>query len=53
MAPPPHKHPRPHPPWQVRRVGVRKYASVNRSTFGLHGKKVIAVLRASGAILGE
>lgn len=33
-------------------VGLRKYASVRRSTFGLDGKKRIAVLRASGAILG-
>jgi len=37
---------------QLRRVSIRKYAACNRSTFGLHGKKVIAVLRASGAILG-
>jgi hypothetical protein len=37
----------------VTKVGLRKYAAVRRGTFGLDGKKRIAVLRTSGAILGE
>jgi hypothetical protein len=38
---------------QVRKVSVRKYSKVGRSAFHLNGKKKIAILRASGAILGE
>ncbi|KAI8476080.1 MAG: peptidase family S49-domain-containing protein [Monoraphidium minutum] len=37
---------------EVTKVGLRKYASVRRGTFGLDGKKRIAVLRTNGAILG-
>ena len=33
-------------------VGMRKYARLSPSTFGLVGKKVIAVIRTSGAISG-
>lgn len=38
---------------QVRKVGLKKYASVSPGAFGLKGKKVVAVLRASGAIVGS
>ncbi|GBF99919.1 serine protease chloroplastic, partial [Raphidocelis subcapitata] len=37
----------------VAKVGLRKYAAVRRGTFGMDGKKRIAVLRANGAILGQ
>ena len=38
---------------ELRAVGLRKYARVGRSAFGLEGgKKVIAVVRTSGAITG-
>jgi hypothetical protein len=46
-------HPTPLRPSEPRQVGLRKYASVRRGTFGMDGKKRIAVLRANGAILGE
>lgn len=39
-------------PDQVRKVGLRKYASVSPSAFGLSGKKRVALLRTSGAIVG-
>eukprot|EP01025_Chloroclados_australasicus_P018312 TRINITY_DN19527_c1_g3_i1.p1 TRINITY_DN19527_c1_g3~~TRINITY_DN19527_c1_g3_i1.p1 ORF type:complete len:724 (-),score=114.15 TRINITY_DN19527_c1_g3_i1:175-2346(-) len=37
---------------QVRKVGIKKYAWVSPSAFGLNGRKCIAVLRTSGAIVG-
>eukprot|EP00884_Botryococcus_braunii_P012891 jgi/Botrbrau1/21602/Bobra.43_1s0010.2 len=36
----------------VQAVALKKYAFVSRSAFGLYGNKKIAVLRASGAIVG-
>lgn len=37
---------------QVTRVGLSRYSRVSRSAFALNGKKRIAVLRTSGAIIG-
>ena len=36
---------------QISSVGLKKYASVSPSAFGLGGKNRIAVVRASGAII--
>ena len=33
-------------------VGLKKYASVSPTAFGLVGKKRLAVIRAAGAIVG-
>ena len=37
----------------LRKVEIKRYSRVSPSAFGLTGKKRIAVLRTSGAILGE
>lgn len=37
---------------ELRAVGLKKYAKVGRSAFGIDGGKVIAVVRTSGAIIG-
>ena len=36
----------------VVQVGLKKYASVSPSAFGLVGRKRIAVIRSAGAIVG-
>ena len=33
-------------------VGLKKYANVSPSAFGLGGRKRLAVIRAAGAIVG-
>ncbi|KAK9824686.1 hypothetical protein WJX72_012391 [[Myrmecia] bisecta] len=39
-------------PDKLRGVSLKKYASVNPSAFGLVGRKMIAVIRTAGAIVG-
>lgn len=36
----------------VMQVGLKKYAAVSPSAFGLVGRKRIAVIRSAGAIVG-
>ncbi|KAL6747559.1 peptidase family S49-domain-containing protein [Haematococcus lacustris] len=37
----------------LRKIGIRKIASVNPSAYGLRGKKRVVVLRTAGAIVGR
>lgn len=38
---------------KVKKVTLRRYTSVSPSAFGLNGRQAIAIVRASGVIVGK